>query len=111
MYTISFLFFNIKSKIISWIIIGGQRDEIVFFLVASGIAINLIFLLFILFKLIVYALSEINTTTATYCGTSNKQRTIAYQGPLLWNSLANEIRYSPSLFVFKKKIKSFILEK
>jgi hypothetical protein len=46
-----------------------------------------------------------------YCRTSNKQRTITYQGPLLWNSLANEIRYSPSLFVFKKKIKSFILEK
>ena len=38
-----------------------------------------------------------------YCRTSNKQRTITYQGPLLWNSLANEIRYSPSLFVFKKK--------
>ena len=47
MYTISFLFFNIKSKIISWIIISGQLDEIVFFLVAFGIAINLIFLLFI----------------------------------------------------------------
>ena len=46
-----------------------------------------------------------------YCRTSNKQRTITYQGPLLWNSLANEIRYSPFLFVFKKKIKSFILEK
>ena len=29
----SFIFFNIKSKIISWIIIGGQLDEIVFFLV------------------------------------------------------------------------------
>ena len=64
MYTISFLFFfNIKSKIIIWIIIGGQLDEIVFFLVAFDIAINLIFLLFILFKLIVYAVSEINTTT------------------------------------------------
>ena len=47
MYTISFLFFNIKSKIISLIIIGGQLDEIVFFLVAFGIVINLIFLLFI----------------------------------------------------------------
>ena len=48
MYTISFLFFfNIKSKIIIWIIIGGQLDEIVFFLVAFDIAINLIFLLFI----------------------------------------------------------------
>ena len=50
---LSFLL-NIKSKIICWIIIGGQLDEIVFFLVAFGIAINLTFLLFI-FVLIVYA--------------------------------------------------------
>ena len=67
MYTISFLFFfNIKSKIIIWIIIGGQLDEIVFFLVAFDIAINLIFLLFI-FVQTVYAVSEINTTTTTTC--------------------------------------------
>ena len=44
--------------------VGGQLDEIVFFLVAFGIAINLIFLLFI-FVLIVYAVLKINTTTTT----------------------------------------------
>ena len=46
-----------------------------------------------------------------YCRTNSKQKTITYQGPLLWNSLANDVRNSPSLFVFKKKIKSFILGK
>ena len=62
-YVYNFFFFlNIKSKIICLIIIGGQLDEIVFFLVAFGIAINLIFLLFI-FVLIVYAVLKINTTT------------------------------------------------
>ena len=46
-----------------------------------------------------------------YCRTTNRQKTITYQGPLLWNSLTDEDRNSPTLFVFKKKIKSIILEK
>jgi hypothetical protein len=43
------------------------------------------------------------------CRTTNKQNTISYQGPLLWNLLNKDIRSSPSLSIFKKKIRTVIM--
>ena len=39
------------------------------------------------------------------------QKTIKYNGPKFWNELPCEIITSPSLYVFKKNLKSFLLQK
>ena len=43
--------------------------------------------------------------------TVSAQRTFFYEGPKFWNSLSDDIKYSPTLNVFKKKLKTFLLLK
>ena len=43
------------------------------------------------------------------CYTSLRQRTIIFQGPKLWNLLPIDIKSSPSLNVFKRKLMKFLL--
>ena len=42
---------------------------------------------------------------------TKSQRSIKYQGPLIWNSLDSEIKNSKSLKSFKIKLKSSFLKK
>ena len=40
-----------------------------------------------------------------------RQYTVRYQGPLVWNSLGEDVNTSQSLKVFRRKIKMFLLSK
>ena len=44
-----------------------------------------------------------------YCKTSKLQRSIKYQGALLWNSLSLEIQNSSFVKVFRLKYKNYLL--
>ena len=44
------------------------------------------------------------------CRTVLAQNTFIYNGPKLWNSLTDDIKESPSLNSFKKKLKSHLLK-
>ena len=39
------------------------------------------------------------------------QKTITFIGPRFWNDLPNEIMISPSLYVFKRRVKLLLLQK
>ena len=39
------------------------------------------------------------------------KRNIVYQGPKIWNSLKNDIKFQKSIFSFKKTFKKQLLEK
>jgi hypothetical protein len=43
------------------------------------------------------------------CRTSTKQNTISFQGPKLWNSLPMDVRSSPSIMIFKRKVRKYLL--
>ena len=43
------------------------------------------------------------------CRTKKRQSTIIFQGPKLWNSLPSSLRDSPSVNLFKKHIKTYLL--
>ena len=45
-----------------------------------------------------------------HCRTNIKQFTILYQGPKIWNSLPRKLLTSPSISVFKKAIKQYLIE-
>ena len=43
------------------------------------------------------------------CRTRKRQLTVLHQGPKMWNSLSAHLRESPSVNVFIKKIKTFLI--
>ena len=43
-----------------------------------------------------------------FCRTGKRQKAICFQGPTLWNRLSDDIRYAPSLCIFKNKLRSFL---
>ena len=45
-----------------------------------------------------------------YCRTSQAQKFISYQGPIFWNSLSTGLRNLQSRALFKKKLKSILLD-
>ena len=45
------------------------------------------------------------------CRTRKRQLTVLHQGPKMWNSLSAHLRESPSVNVFMKRIKTFLINK
>ena len=45
-----------------------------------------------------------------FCRTNIKQFSILYRGPKIWNSLPVSLISSPSIFVFKKKLKNYLTD-
>jgi hypothetical protein len=50
-----------------------------------------------------------NDLRKPFCRTTMRQNTICFQGPKLWNDLPDDIKSAPSLNIFKKKLKSFLI--
>ena len=44
-----------------------------------------------------------------YCRTLTRQNTLQFQGPKVWNSLPDVIKHLPSIFLFKRKLKLYLL--
>ena len=44
-----------------------------------------------------------------YCRTLTRQNTLQFQGAKVWNSLPDVIKHLPSILLFKRKLKLYLL--